>query len=594
MRPVSHHFSPEQDKAWPRLPVIVIAPHPPSAEQCGRSKCWRDVEINSTLILIELLGAGALLLWGLRLIKTGMLRAFGVSLRYWIGKSTRNRVWAVLVGIIATLAVQSSTATAIITASFAARELVPGIMAQAIMLGANIGTSLAAVILTLNLDWLSPLLILVGVVAFNRSRHATGKGIGRAVLGLGLMLLALSLMGQATEPIRSSDTVVFILASLGNAPVFALLFAAGLAILATSSLAIVLFVVLLGQAGIITAELALVLVAGANLGGAVPPYLAVRGEGVGAKRLAATNLVIRALGAVALTALAGFIPPLASDIWPDIGTLALAAHIGFSTVLLVVFLPILRPVTALCEKLMPDRIDAGAAPHYLDETVLSTPALALSAAARETLRLGDMVKHMLETSLAALRTSDPQVHARLATIENDIDRVHADIKMYLARLGQEELDEEDSRRATEIMSYAVNLEHIGDIIDSGLSEIAAKKARRRLNFSDEGRAEIARFYERTYEIFQIAQSVFLSRDPDLARKLASCKTDVRRLESESAERHLERLTAQRTETVETSGLHLDILRDLKRINAHLISVAYPILNDMGALRETRLRPLPEA
>ncbi|RDE08359.1 Na/Pi cotransporter family protein [Pelagibacterium lacus] len=546
--------------------------------------------MSSTLVLIDLLGAGALLLWGLRLIKTGMLRAFGTSLRYWIGKSTRNRVSAVVVGILATLAVQSSTATAVITASFAARDLVSGLMAQAIMLGANIGTSLAAVILSLDLHWLSPVLILVGVVTFNRSRYAAGKGVGRAILGLGLMLLALALMGQATEPVRTSDIVIYILAHLGGAPVFALLFAAGLAFLASSSLAVVLFVVLLGQAGIVSPELALVLVAGANLGGAVPPYLAVYGEGVEARRLAATNLAIRAFGAFALTGLAGVLGPVLHRIWPDTGVLALSAHIGFSTVLLVVFLPVLGPLARLAEKLIPDAPEGKAAPRYLDESALATPALALSAAARETLRLGDMVREMLEASMIALKSSDPAVREQLAEIENDIDRVHGEIKIYLSRLAREELDEEDSRRATEIMSYAVNLEHIGDIIDSGLSELAAKKAKRRLAFSAEGLAEIVRFYDRTLEILDIAQSVFLSRDADLARQLAACKSEVRRLETESAERHLERLRARRTETLETSGLHLDILRDLKRVNAHLISVAYPILDDMGALRDTRLRP----
>src|SRR5690606_32566184 len=173
---------------------------------------------------------------------------------------------------------------------------------------------------------------------------------------------------------------------------------------------------------------------------------------------------------------------------------------------------------------------------------------------------------------------------------SDLDRLHGAIKTYLARLGQEKLNAADMQRASEIMSYAVNLEHIGDIIDSGLSDLAAKKAKRKLAFSAEGMAEIMAFYHRTLDILQIAQSAFLSRDPELARQLVGCKADVRRLEAESAERHLERLRARRTETVETSGLHLDILRDLKRVNAHLISVAYPILDGIGALRDTRLRP----
>ena len=213
--------------------------------------------------------------------------------------------------------------------------------------------------------------------------------------------------------------------------------------------------------------------------------------------------------------------------------------------------------------------------------------------ARETLRLGDMVRDMLEASMEALKTSDPGIRGQLSEIENDIDRVQGEIKIYLSRLGREELDDEDTRRATEIMSYAVNLEHIGDIIDNGLSELAAKKAKRKLTFSAEGLAEIVGFYDRTLAILQIAQSVFLSRDPDLARQLVACKTEVRKMETDSAERHLERLREQRTETVETSGLHLDILRDLKRVNAHLISVAYPILDDMGALTDTRLRPSTE-
>lgn len=528
------------------------------------------------------------------MIKTGMLRAFGTSLRYWIGRSTTNRVQAVFVGILATLAVQSSTATAVITASFAARDLITGVMAQAVMLGANVGTSIAAVILSLDLHWLSPLLILIGVAVFSRSNHARGKGMGRAVLGLGLMLLSLALLGQATEPVRQSEVVVFVLSSLGDAPLLALIFATGLAFMASSSLAVVLFVVLLGQAGIVTPALALVLVAGANLGGAIPPYLAVMSEGIEARRLALTNLTIRAMGAVVLTLAAPWVAGWLTPFWPDTGLLALNAHIGFSLVLLFVFLPLLGPLVRLVERLMPSARTVAFGPRYLDESALSSPAIALSAAARETLRLGDLVRDMLEGSLRALQSNDPDARGRLEAIEDDIDKLHGAIKTYLARLGREELDEDDTQRASEIMSYAVNLEHIGDIIDSGLSDLAAKKAKRRVSFSAEGLAEITAFYHRTLDILQIAQSVFLSRDPELARQLAGCKVDVRRLEAESAERHLERLRARRTETVETSGLHLDVLRDLKRVNAHLISVAYPILDDLGALRETRLRQTPDA
>ena len=550
---------------------------------------WRVFEIASTLILIDILGAGALLLWGLRLIKTGTLRAFGASLRIWIARGASNRVKALIAGLLATLVVQSSTATAVITASFAARDLLSGLIGQAVMLGANIGTGLVAAVLSLDVEWLSPLLILIGALVFSRSRNAGGKGLGKAILGLGLMLLALDLLGQATEPMRDSLVVRQILMGLDQAPVFALIFAVGLSALASSSLATVLFVMLLAQAGVVTPELALVLVAGANLGGAIPPYLAVISEGVQARRLAATNLALRGVGAIVLTMAAPWLPPLVMPHLDGIASLVLFAHIGFSLVLALVFLPVLGPLTRFVEKWMKAAEESRTGPKYLDDSAMSAPTIALTAAARETLRLGDLVGDMLRLSLATLVGPDDEARKRLSNIANEVDHLHGAIKDYLARLSREELDADDIRRLSEILSYAVNLEHIGDIIDTGLSEIAAKKNTRRLSFSPEGLAEISGFYHRTIEILEVAQSVFLSRDPDLARQLVQCKVEVRKMEAESSEHHMERLRERRVETVETSSLHLDILRDLKRVNAHLISVAYPILDGIGALGDTRLK-----
>lgn len=545
--------------------------------------------MSSTLVLIDVLGAAALLLWGLRLIKTGMLRAFGASLRYVIGRATSNPIKAVGAGLVTTFALQSSTATAVIAASFAARAILTAPMAQAVMLGANVGTGLVAALLSIDLHLLSPLLIIIGVAAFSRANNGRTKGIARTILGLGLMLLSLSLMSEATEPVRNSQTVIVVLSALSEAPVIGLLLAAGLACLASSSLAVVLFAVLLGQAEIITPQLALVIVAGANLGGAVPPWLAVLGEGIEAKRLALTNLGIRALGAIVLTLAAPAIAQWAAPAPGDTGQLILYAHISFSVVLLVLFLPLVGPLAKLVERLMPSASVQTFGPRYLDEALVKTPALAIPAATRETLRLGDLVREMLDASLCAMETNDPAAAKKIADTEREIDILFRAIQAYLMRLRSEAMNANDARRAKEVLAYAVNLEHIGDIVENGLSNLATRKARQRINFSLEGREEIRAFHLQTLDVLQMAQTVFLSRDPDLARELAAAKSDVRRIETESATRHLDRLRARRAETIDTSGMHLDVLRDLKRVNAHLISVAYPILDEMGALRETRLR-----
>lgn len=547
----------------------------------------------STIELINLLGAGALLIWGLRLIKTGVMRAFGASLRLWIAKGTGNRFAAVLSGLLATLALQSSTATAVIAAAFAARGILTPRAGQAVMLGANVGTSIAAVILSMNVHWFGSALIFVGVTVFSLNDGARGKGIGRALLGLGLMLLALQLLAGITEPMRESALVAAILKGLADAPVFALAFAAGLAFLASSSLAVMLFVALVAQSGLVTPALALVLVAGANLGGAIPPLLAVMGEGVAARRLTASNLAVRTCGALALMILADPLARLALPWAGDARTLTIAGHIGFNLMLLAVFLPLVGPIARLAERLIAAPAEPEERrPNYLDDSVLDTPAIALASAAREALRVGDLVGRMLERSLDALRRPDAAARESVASLDDDVDRLQEAIKLYLSRLNRTDLDPDDARRSSEIIAYAINLEHVGDIIDNSLTQAALKKVRRRVKLSPEGLAEIEALYDITLSNLKLSQSVFFARDAELARQLVAAKVEVRRLEQVSAERHLERIRENRAESLETSGMHLDILRDLKRINAHLTAVAYPILEELGALRESRLRPVP--
>jgi phosphate:Na+ symporter len=545
--------------------------------------------MHSTIQLIDLLGAGALLLWGLRLIKTGVMRAFGASLRLWIAKGTRNRFAAVLSGIMATLALQSSTATAVITASFASSGAIKPRMAQAVMLGANVGTSIAAVILSLDVHWFASAMVLLGVTIFSLSKYARGKGIGRAVLGLGLMLLALQLVGNVTGPLRESEVMIAILTGLGDAPAFALIIAALLALVASSSLAIVLFVALLASAGIVSPALAVTLVAGANLGGAIPPFLAVMHEGTEARRLTLSNLAVRAIGAIMLTIFAQPAASMLQAILPHPESLTIAAHIGFNLALLVIFLPLLGPIGRLAVLAIPKPATPERGTNYLDESVLDTPTIALAAAARETLRVSDIVLRMLEGSLEALRKPGPAARA-VSQLDDDVDALNQAIKLYLTRLDQTELDEDDARRSAEIMSFAINLEHIGDIVESGLCDVAAKIAKRQVRFSPDGLAEIVALYEKTIANMQVSQTVFITSDPQLARQLVASKVDVRRLEARSAQAHIQRVRERVPASVETSSMHLDILRDLKRINAHLASVAYPILETKGELDESRLRP----
>ena len=222
-------------------------------------------------------------------------------------------------------------------------------------------------------------------------------------------------------------------------------------------------------------------------------------------------------------------------------------------------------------------------PRYLDEAALENPPLALANAARETLRMGDTVEAMLREVMAALMTNDRKLASDVSRLDNVVDRLNEAIKLYITKLTRDSLDEREGRRAMEIVSFTINLEHIGDIIDKNLCELATKKIKRRYQFSAEGAAELTAFHKRVVESLQSAFGIFMTGDVEAAKKLLREKAELRKAELEAADRHFERLREGRPESLETTSLHLDILADLKRIHSHICSVAYPVLEAAGEL-----------
>ena len=544
--------------------------------------------MESAIISINLFGAVALLLFGLSQVKDGMTRAFGAKLRIGLARGTRNGLRSLLAGFVATVALQSSTATALMVASFVERDLIVPAMAQIVLLGANIGTSATAWIVALGLDWLSPLLLLAGAFLMRR-RSTAMQGTGAALVGVGLMLLSLHLLSGATEPLRQSPALTVFISMLGNAWPVALLFSALLAILASSSLAIVVLILSLSANGQIGTGLVIVLILGANLGGAVPPVLATLKAPPSARRVAVGNLIVRAAGVCLALPLAGYGAALLEASPLPRLNFAVDAHLGFNLALAVIAWPLSTLVLKVTGSLLPDpKTDEGAT-SFLDRGNLSHPVAAMAGASREAMAVGDLVERMLSQAAVAIAHNDRSELAGIIKLEGQVDRIQHDIKVYISKLGHDGLSEAEHRQSMGIVEYAINLEHIGDIIEKGIAPEIAKKIDRDLQFSEEGHHEITALFALTLDSLRVAQAVFSTRDPALARRLVEVKEDVRRLEKQSAERHLLRLREGRADSVQTSSLHLDLLRDLKRIHAHLVSVAHPILDDGGLLIESRIR-----
>jgi phosphate:Na+ symporter len=546
--------------------------------------------VTGLSILLQFAGAVALLLWSVRTVRRGVTRAFGADLRRAIARATRNRLLAFGIGIAVTTLLQSSTATALIVTSFVTRRLMTDAAAIAVIVGANVGTTLVAQALSVPFSGLAPACLLVGVLMFSRAKATRWHDFGRIAIGLGLMLLSLDLVVAASAPLRGSPVLAELLASLQGYDVIAVLVAAGLAWLVPSSLALILLVMSLVAGQVVPISVALDLVLGINFGGTVAPLMASREGSPEAQRAVIVNTGLKALGCLAALPLLPAIGALVAAIDHDPVRQVVDFHTLFNLVLGFALLPFSGLAARAMARLVPDRPLANdpGRPQYLDASGLDSPSVALTSAARETLRMGDIVEIMLARSLDALLSNDRKLVAQVERMEQVVDRLHEAIKLYVTRITREALDDAQGARATEILSLVTNLEHVGDIIDKNLMEFARKKIKLQQKLSEEGAKELAELHRRIGGNLRLALGVFMSRDVQVARRLLDEKVRIRELELAAAERHFARLREGRLESIETSDLHLDILRELKRIHSHICSAAYPVLEAAGELRPTRL------
>lgn len=546
--------------------------------------------------LLNLLAAVALLVWGTYLVRTGILRVFGANLRKVLARSISTRPAAAMAGLGVTALVQSSTATALIVSSFVGQGLVALPTALAVMLGADVGSSLMTVVFSFDLSWLSPLFIFVGVVLFITRQSSPLGRFGRVLIGLGLMLLALSLVAESTAIMVRSPAVKALLLSLSSDILLEITVGAVLAVVAYSSLAIVLLTATLAASGAIPLDVALGLTLGANLGSGLLGVLATAKSSVEVRQVPIGNLVFKCVGVLLAAPFVSFWIRELKPYLPEPATVVVLYHLVFNVLIALIFLAFTDVVARRVEQWLPkpDKSMVAGRPHHLDPSALTTPSLAISNAAREALHQADVVETMLLGMLRVIKDNDLRLAEELRRMDDTVDQLYSAIKYYLTKISREALGEEESRRWTDIISFTINMEQIGDIIERILLDIEDKKIKKGRNFSEAGMAEICELHARLLDNLRLGMSVFLNGSVRDAQKLLEEKARFRDLERAYADTHLTRLTENTMQSIETSSLHLDLISDLKRINSHICSLAYPILDSAGALTHTRFKPvLPE-
>jgi phosphate:Na+ symporter len=541
--------------------------------------------------LLNLLAAISLLVWGTHIVRTDMLRVFGESLRSVLARSFRNRAAALLAGLGVTSIVQSGTATCLIVASFVGKGLVTTAAALAVMLGADVGSSLMAVVFSFDLSWLSPLLIFVGVVMFISRQNSSAGRMGRVLIGVGLITLALQLIVAATKPLTESGAVRALLVALPNEVLLDIVVGAALTVLSYSSLAIVLLTATLAAAGMLPATAALGLVLGANLGSGMLALIATGGSSPRVRRLPLGNLMFKIAGALIAIPL---LPQAHALLQQQVSTVhqqVVMFHLLFNLALAVLFIGFTGLLGKRLERWLPDAAPGAdtSRPRHLDPVALATPSLAISCAAREALHQADVVEIMLRGMLTVIKTNDLALAEQLRKLDDTVDELYSAIKFYLTQISRQALSEQESRRWSDIVSFTINMEQIGDIIERVLQDVEDKKIRKNRSFSEAGMGEICHLHEQLLANLRLGMSVFLAGHVREAQKLLEEKARFRDLEHGYVASHIARLQENTAQSIETSALHLDLISDLKRINSHICSIAYPILQSAGALRPTRIR-----
>lgn len=545
----------------------------------------------ATTGLLPLLAGIVLLVWSIRFIRDQVLTTFGDRLRAILRQVGQSSFLSSLMGIVMAAALQSGAAASLIVTAFAERAFLSSSAAVASVFGADLGSAIMVQLLSLRGAALAPLLLACGgAVALGLLRE-TMKPYGAIVFGFGLVMSALGMIGAALSGVAQEPLFVAVLERIGGEPLIAVGVGALLTLVLHSSVAMILALAALAGTGALDFFACLYLVLGANVGSSLIPLMLSMRAGPPTRRVLVANLVGRAGMALAFG--------LAFTYWPHLlkiwtvqpARFVVDLHLLFNVAIALIGLPTARPLAALLEKIWPDaeNDESRIKVQHLDEKALSSPALALAGAAREALRVADRVERMLDAAMRYFKNHDRASEQELRTLDDEVDFLQEEIKLYLARLGGSHLEEADRARAFELILFTTNLEHAGDIIDKSLVPLARKQARLGVRFSEEGWRDIKQMHAAVSAQMQFAMMLFFSPDLDKARKLVAAKDEIRDRERIAMRSHLERLERGTPETIATSALHLDILRDLKRISAHLTAIAYPVLERSGQILGTRLR-----
>ncbi len=536
------------------------------------------------MIFINLLGAIAILLWATRMVRLGVSRYLGARLPAMMESATQNRFRASMVGMGIASMLQSASATVVLASSFVKQGVITVPMGIAILLGADIGSTIMVQVLSFDVSWFSPIAFLLGYVIFVRGKDTRTSEIGRAIMGIGLIILSLQIMSVTMRPLSSETAFTNLLNTLVNQKFLAFMLVALATWFMHSSIAMVLIIIGLSGGSTIPFDFALLLVLGINVGASFIPMALTFRSSSEAKSVPFAGFLMRVgLVMVFVPFISFFAQKMQVFITSDGYGIALF-HTVFNITVLVTGLPLVKVLAKFCTIIFPSQtIEKKMGAKSLKKEYLVIPDKALKMTEKEIAIQAGYVENMLGAIVQIIKKDDYKRIQKVEKMDDYVDALYEDIKIYVTKITSLKMSEDEARRATNIITYTTNLEHAGDIIEKNILPNIEKKMSYNILFSSAGWKEIQSIHGVLMEQMRLSIVVFEKGGVEDARQLLRGKKQLQELENKAKDKHFERLRDGNVDSLKSSSLHLDLVQDLKRINAHLCSIAYPILEKHGVL-----------
>ncbi|MDH3976103.1 MAG: Na/Pi cotransporter family protein [Deltaproteobacteria bacterium] len=529
--------------------------------------------------VLSLISGLFLLLYGVKIAGEGFQRAAGPKLRQILYYVTSNRLVGVTIGALVTAVIQSSSATTVMIVGFVSSGLINLAQAVGVVLGANIGTTFTVQLIAFKIYDYAVIMVGIGaaLVLFGRKKNIVFTGQG--ILGFALIFLSMKIMSDAMIPMKDSRLFREILLSMEGNTIGLLLISTIFTGIVQSSAATIGVALALSLQGLISIDGALPIILGANVGTCITAALSAMNVTNEAKKVAVVHVLFNVLGVIVFLPLLGIFRDIVFMTSAELSRQIANAHTFFNFTVTILFIPFTTHLARLADKVIPEEDDAEMRfkPKYLNVQVLESPDVAFGLATREALRMADIAQEMFSKCIYVIIKDDQDLLVRVEEMDDQLDILDKEIKLYITKISQKALTEGESKREVAILTLVNDLENIGDIIDKNIMELAKKKISTGLSFSTEGQKEIIDFFSKVADNFEMAISAFATGDSDLAWKVLKNKEKLGNLERELKAAHISRLHKGLKESIDTSSIHLDLLSNLKRINHHIINISYPLI-----------------